>query len=142
MNQSGDFVDARPTAIDLGLPDLRRLPFRGVAGITGQLLKGTRVLVSFVNGDPGRPFIIAAEGPDGGGFLPATISIDAAGDVSLGGGTNRVLRSGENIKISVTGAIVAGGSGTLTNCVGTIEINPIVEVAPGAAGLGYARVKA
>jgi hypothetical protein len=52
-----------------------------------------------------------------------------------------VLRDGEAVRVQVTGAIVAGGSGTI-DALGTITINPLVEVLEGDPGVGFSKVKA
>lgn len=77
---SGKRLNLQPVQVSSGMPSLSRVPFRpGVAGcdVTAQL--GSRVLVGFINEDPGRPYVAAFEDPDGEGFVPTTLDLRAGG---------------------------------------------------------------
>lgn len=87
--QSGDapivsFVDLKPTDSTLGMPTLPRVPFRGAPGIAAQLAPGTRVIVRFVNSDPGRPYVAAIIGQDSDTFVPLRVRLDASELVHVG----------------------------------------------------------
>lgn len=150
QSQSGAYADLTPADRSIALPALPRVRFRGAPGVAGTVAVGCRVLVRFINSDPGRPYIAAVEGADGGGFVPVSLRVDAssivrvgesAEDVELGDGAARVLRDGEAVSITATGAVVSGGSGSIT-VRGTISRDTAVAFVPGAPPTGYSRVKA
>jgi hypothetical protein len=157
--QNGNNVDLRPVSQAEGLADIPGVPFRsGAPGAKGELQAGTRVLVSFVNGDQARPFIAWVEGPDGGGFLPLHAVLDAqqtvkigpsatdnvevgaaANEIRLGGAFAAVLRTGDVLKIT---GIPCNAGGTV-DFTGPVTLNPPVFLAgPGAPPGGHSKVKA
>jgi hypothetical protein len=92
VTQEGDRVNLQPVRVSLGMPSLRRVPMRaGVAGAYAELELGSRVLVTFVNGDPGRPVIVGFEEHGAGGFVPERLE--------LGRGRGRVLREGDQVML-------------------------------------------
>lgn len=56
----------------------------GVPGATAQLLPGTKVIVSFRNGDPMSPQVTGFESHDGVGWLPLELEFDAVKQITLG----------------------------------------------------------
>jgi hypothetical protein len=155
-SQSGAFVTVRPVQKDRGLPETARVRFMGAPGVAGQLEPGTRVALSFVDGDRAQPFIAAVEGADGGGFLPISLRVDASSHVDVGHSAAavnlaeafaRILRDGEAIAVSITGTVVPGGgtSGSVVGT-GTISIDYSKELVPGPPGVnpgsGYSKALA
>ena len=94
VSLSGNRVDLQPVLVSTGMPDLQRVPVRpGLAGSRSDLALGARVLVAFVNADPGRPEVLAFEDADGQGYKPVLTTIDAQTLVKLGAGALPVARS-------------------------------------------------
>lgn len=76
----GKRLNLQPIQASLGMPDLRRVPIRpGVAGCSVKVLEGSRVLVGFVNSDPGRYYVASFEDIMSPGFQPATLDFLAGG---------------------------------------------------------------
>lgn len=92
--QNGAFVDLRPVNASLGMPMLSRVHFRGAPGVAGTLVGGTRVLVRFVDSDPGRPYVAGVIGADDGSFLPTVLRVDAAETVDVGESATTVNLAG------------------------------------------------
>jgi hypothetical protein len=93
--QNDNHVDLRPTSVSEGLSDIPSVPFRaGTPGGKGELQVGSRVLVSFINGDQSRPFLGFVEGPDGGGFIPLNAALDASQKVEIGASAQTVEIAG------------------------------------------------
>lgn len=129
---SGGYLDLTPT--DRSLPRLTNvIAHVGVPGGLVDVENGSRVFVSFVDGDPTRAFVSHYTGPEGSGFLPATAGLDAHGTIELGGATGRMLRSGD--KITIAG--VQPGPG-VTGVIVTLDAS---LVAPGPGPTGFSRVK-
>lgn len=149
--------ELRPTVPASGLPvfggtkpDMGPVSVKpGVPGVTSSLSVGALVLVSFIDCDPARPFIVAVGGPGDAGFLPTGITYDASGPVtighgssavSLGGGFARVLRDGEQVTLtSITSTGAWPGAGAITSAI--ITIGP-AEIIPGAPPTGFSTVTA
>lgn len=56
----------------------------GISGYKAKLRPGSRVMVGFREGDPKKPFIAFYEPPEGGGWRPAELDIDAVEKLTLG----------------------------------------------------------
>jgi hypothetical protein len=96
VTQDGDRVNLQPVRASTGKPDLRRVPVRsGVAGAKSTLTPGCRVLVSFVDSDPGRPVVVGLEDTDGEGFTPLMTEIDASTFIRLGAGAKPAIAAGD-----------------------------------------------
>lgn len=134
---AGGFVDVSPMSKRYGLPAVNSLPlYAGVPGGFGEPKVGSVVLVSFVNGDPARPYVANVEGPWGGSFVPVTCGLDATGDVDLGDASGRVLRSGD--KIAITGVQAGAGVASVT-----VTLDPsVVTFGAGPPGTGRSKVNA
>jgi hypothetical protein len=82
---AGDKLDLQAVRSSSGMPDLRRVPVRATgSGVKPALFPGARVLVSFIDSDPSRPFVLGLEEIGSPGFKPISIDIDAATKVSVG----------------------------------------------------------
>lgn len=96
VTQEGERVNLQPVRVSTGMPDLRRVPVRpGVAGAKSTLTPGCRVLVSFVDSDPGRPCVLGVEDADGEGFKPILTEIDVTTFLKLGAGIKPVIAAGD-----------------------------------------------
>ncbi len=99
----GKRLNLQPVQVSLGMPDLARVPVRpGVAGVDAELVDGARVLVAFVNSDPGRPYVASFEDADGDGFMPTTLTLLE--------GTKGIARDGDEITISISQFTTASAS--------------------------------
>jgi len=128
--QSGNVLDVAPVEASIGLPPMQQVSLRpGIPGASATVKVGSRVLVSFVNGQPSRPFVMAFEDPDGQGFVSPLLSIEADA-VELADAVAAVLRDGE--LVNITG--VQPGTG-ITGA--TISVNPATF-----PGFGKSAVKA
>jgi hypothetical protein len=88
------------------LPDIGEADAWTIAGHTAELTPGTRVLVSFADGNPSTPVIVAVDPST----LPVSSSFDA-GEVNLGDAYSRVLRTGDTVIL--TGALTMPGPNTV-----------------------------
>jgi hypothetical protein len=69
------------------LPDINLADAWTIAGHTAELVPGTRVLVSFADGNPAKPVIVAVDPST----LPTKSYLNADDSVELGGGTTDVV---------------------------------------------------
>jgi hypothetical protein len=110
--EASDRINLQAVRVSLGMPDLRRVHVRaGIAGARADLALGSRVLVTFVDGAPGRPVIVGFEEPGGGGFLPNRLD--------LGKGLGRVLREGDTLTLQ---GVQANPSGQAPGVVAQVTI--------------------
>lgn len=93
----GERLDLQPVRKSSGMPDLQRVTVRpGVAGAKTKLVPGARVVVSFIDADPARPFVCGFEDADGGAFAPDELELRASDELRLGGtGGDAVVRNTE-----------------------------------------------
>lgn len=94
-----------------GMPDQLMVPaWPGVAGAHAEAAPGARVLVQFVDGDPGRPYVCAWSTRDDPAWRPATLTLDAADAVKVGPSATAVeLGHGSLVVGDATGAVVRFG---------------------------------
>lgn len=101
VSQSGNRLDLQPVQVSTGVPSLSRVIVRpGVPGVSAQYTLGARVLVTWVNADPGRPVVVAHEDADGAAFVPISLAL-------VGGGP-AVARVGDHVQITFTSAYASG----------------------------------
>ncbi len=83
------------------LPDVRTCDTWTIAGHTAELQPGTRVVVTFVDGDPTQPLIVGIDPST----LPQSMALDVAplGEIELADALGPVVRYGDTV------AIVGGG---------------------------------
>jgi hypothetical protein len=106
VTQVANRLNLQPVRVSNGMPDLSYVYVRpGVSGCKAQVALGERVLVGFVDADPGRPVVLAHEDADGPGFVPTSLS--------LAGGGPAVGRVGDSV--SVTFDATAAGHLTCVN---------------------------
>jgi hypothetical protein len=83
VTQTANRLNLQPVQVSTGMPVLQIVPMRpGVPGSNMKPALGSRVLVGFVNADPGRPYVHSFEDPDGGGFTPLSISLAASTQIT------------------------------------------------------------
>lgn len=119
-------LSLQPVRVSTGMPFLSRVPmWPGVSGCYATVALGSRVLVGFIDSDPGRPYVAAFEDVDGEGFTPTLIK--------LGGGSDFValaaLVSSElsELKSAISGAATVpndGGSAFKTAVVAALAAWP------------------
>ena len=84
----GDRVELQAVSKTDGMPDLNPASvWAGISGYKAQLRPSSSVLVGFIGGDPGRPFLAAYEPPENDGWRPVTLDLDALTLVTIGGDT-------------------------------------------------------
>lgn len=101
--QSGDLVDLQPAHLATGMPELEGVPVRWASGYKVEHLLGSLVLVSFIDGDPSRPCVIAGDSPDAPGWMPLTIDIGGPGGLGI-------VRQTDAVQAGPFGGIAVGGS--------------------------------
>lgn len=78
VSQSGERLDLQAVRVSTGMPDQRAVRVRpGVPGVKADHAIGSRVLVAFVDGDPGQPVVVGFEDADSEGFEPGELFVDA-----------------------------------------------------------------
>ncbi len=100
-----------------GVPDLMEVPLKpGMPGANSDLTDGSRVLVQFVNANPGRPVITQFEDPDADGWSPTSVELTGT-SVTIGNGAlSTALGSAPRLGVArLTDAVTVGGfGGTIT----------------------------
>lgn len=108
--QSGERLDLQIERTSSGMPDLQRVRVRpGIAGARADHTVGSMVLVTFIDGDPGRPVVVAGDDAESPGFVPS--------ELDLCEGDGRVLREGDTLSITN----VTPGPGT-TGAIATVTL--------------------
>jgi hypothetical protein len=80
VQRVGERLELQIARASSGMPDQRNVRMRtGVAGCSAYPKLGSLVLVSFVNGDPGRPVVTAFDDPESPGFVADDIFLQAGG---------------------------------------------------------------
>jgi len=124
VTQSGERLNLQPVLVSTGMPSLERVPVRpGVSGCRSDVMLGSRVLVGFINADPGRPYVAAFESADGEGFTPILTEIDAQTLLKLAGGADFVALS---TQVSAQLALIATALST--------HVHSGVTTGPGVSG--------
>jgi hypothetical protein len=83
VTQDGDRLNLQPVRVSTGMPDLRNvLVYPGVPGCRADVQLGSRALVTFVDGDPGRAVVVGFEEWSGEGFKPTTLEFEAGGQAA------------------------------------------------------------
>lgn len=96
IGMSGERVELQAVHPEDGAPDL--LPasvWAGISGYRATLLPSSLVLVGFRSGDPRRPYVAFYEPPEGGGWRPIELELDAVTKVSIGGQALSVVLGAE-----------------------------------------------
>jgi len=94
----GERANLQAVLSSIGLPDLERVVTRpGVPGVRAEPALGSRVLVCFVNADPGRPAIVAFEEAEADGFAPTVLELSQEDDNAPTSPIGRVVRYGDSV---------------------------------------------
>lgn len=100
------------------LPSMVKIPMMpGVPGVDATLAPGTRVLVSFTDGNPSRPQVTSFQGASESGYKPLSLLLDALAGVDVGEpGAQPVALAGPVAEWAalVEGAINSLAPGTFT----------------------------
>lgn len=100
----GERLNLQPVRVAAGMPDLRRVrAWPGASGVRATPALGSRVLVTWVDGDPARPVVVAYEDAEGEGFAPDRLDLVGEDDaaVTVGEAAGRVVRYGDSIVFPV-----------------------------------------
>lgn len=85
VTQEGERLNLQPIRASSGMPSLQRVYVRpGVSGARADVALGSRVLVTFLDGERARPVVVGFEDADGEGFMPNVLEIDAHQALELG----------------------------------------------------------
>lgn len=145
----GDRAELQIVKPRVGLPDVLPISIMpGLAGASAELTGGAVVLVQFIEGDPSLPVVTHASKKGDTGAIPQSLIIDSFGRLDIGESADVVnagnadavvLRNGEAIKITASGPVTAGPSGSV-EIIGTIELAPgIVNAGPPPTGRSKVR---
>lgn len=132
VTQSGNRLNLQPIRVSTGMPNLQRVYVRpGVPGVTAQYALGSRVIVTFIDADPGRPAVVGFEDTDGAGFLPTMLQLAGAGGMP-------VARLGDQVTSFLPPTLAIVGSVTISGSpspfTGTIAVaNPITGTVTGGS---------
>ncbi len=125
VTQDGERLNLQAVRVSTGMPDLRRVPVRpGVSGCKAMVTLGSRVLVGFIDEDPGRPFVAAFEDAEGEGFVPLTLDFLAGGMV---GGEHLMTTEATTLLLynTLVALMAAAGGGPLLAAV----LQPLIGAA-------------
>ncbi len=133
----------------VGLPDALMVPvWAGAAGAHAELAPGAHVLVQFIDGDQGQPYVCAFSTRDDPGWRPVNATLDASATVKIGPGAASVELAHGSDTIMTPGA-EAGRYLRLGDVImfpvgpaGTPTALPILGSAPGAVGVPVAPFQA
>jgi hypothetical protein len=120
-------LNVQPTRVSSGMPSLNGIKVRpGVGGVKAMYSLGSRVLVSFVNADPGQPVVTSFEDEESGSFVPTMTNI--------AGGGNPVARTGDQVMVFLPPTLPIVGTVSGNPLAGTITIaNPVTGLITGGS---------
>lgn len=113
VTQESERLNLQPIRVSTGMPTLQRVFVRpGVSGARADVALGSRVIVSFLDGEPARPIVVGFEDADGEGFLPTILELNASTQVGLGPGPARlaVARQTDPVIAGPFGGTITAGS--------------------------------
>lgn len=91
VSQEGDRLNLQIARSGTGLPDLARVPVRGLSGVKQMHALGSLVLVGFADSDPSRPAVVAQEAAGVPGWMPLALEIGAAPTLGVARQTDPVI---------------------------------------------------
>ena len=92
VQQTGNRLYLQPARAASGLADLSLVPMRpGIPGAKATVALGSIVLVSFIEGDPSRPFAWSFDDPDAPGWMPTTLELGGPGALGVARMTDAVV---------------------------------------------------
>lgn len=122
-----------------GMPDVLMVPaWPGLAGAHAEATPGALVLVQFIDGDPGRPYVCAWSPRDDPAWRPTALTLDATGTVKVGPSATAVELAGGDV------TDISGGLGRVVRYGDPILFGPPGQgtVAAGAVITHFSKVKA
>lgn len=136
VSQEGERLNLHPVRTSSGMPSLRRVRVRpGIPGASAQVTLGALVLVTFIDGSPTRPAVVALEDADGAAFQPIELNLDATTAINLAGDTRGVARVGDPVQLLFPPAMPVTGTVGGSPFVGTITVaQPGVGVIQAGSG--------
>ncbi len=136
VSQEGERVNLQPVRASAGMPSLRRVRVRpGIPGASAKITLGTLVLVTFIDGSPTRPAVVAFEDADAATFEPIEMNLDATTAINLAGGSRGVARVGDPVQLLFPAAMPVTGTVGGAPFVGTITVaQPGVGVIQAGSG--------
>jgi hypothetical protein len=124
VSSDGTTADVVPTDTTIGLPGIVRVALR-LPFLTGTIGVGQKVLVFFINGDPGRPAILASDPVPVKSALDATSSVTigaSAGLVQLGSGSRVPICYGDVVQPPTDVPWTSNGNPVVTGGIGHVTI--------------------
>ncbi len=141
VQQRGERLDLQPVRASSGLADVCLAPVRLPPGLRALWALGSRCLVTFVDGDPAQPVVIAGDDPSSPGWLPRELVLDAGATVGIGASASLVeLGSGTETPppANPVGRVIRYGD--------TIALPPPISadyvLVPGNVPMGVSKVRA
>lgn len=134
--QSGERLDLQATRVSSGMPDLRAVRIRqGSGGVRVHPALGSLCLVSFVNGDPGRPVVTSFDDQDGAGAVALELALQAGTTGTTAGATEHATSAEALVAVAqellaTIGPLIGGGFGA---AVTTLSAAPAFDVFVAAA---------
>jgi hypothetical protein len=125
-------AELQPVRAAAGLPDLRGIEvWPGIASAHAELTPGSHVLVSFIEGDRGQPFVSHVAPHGSSGWVPAS--------VTLGGESGPpAARQGDAVEVLLPPAVFSGSIGGVT-ATGVLSFPAMKAI--GTITAGSAKVK-
>jgi hypothetical protein len=110
LGQSGERLTLQPVRTRSSLPDLQRVPVRLPPGVRADWAPGSLCVVTFLDGDPARPVVIAGDAPDSPAWMPVALEFGAPGALGVA---------------RISDAVVAGPfAGTITT--GSLRVKAVL----------------
>lgn len=98
VEMDGDRVKLQAVSKAAGLPDTMPVDMHpGVAGVHAELALGAEVLVEFIEGKPTAPIITHFAGRGGSGFVPVTLTFDAATEMKWGANASQFVALAQDV---------------------------------------------
>jgi hypothetical protein len=108
VSQTAERLNVQPARVSTGMADLLRVPVRLAPGVKATWTPGSLCVVAFLDADPSRPVVIAADAADGPGWMPLALTL---GDgVTLG-----VARLTDTVQAGPFAGVITGASARVTS---------------------------
>lgn len=128
--------NVQPVLQSSSMPELARVPFRGVSGVRFKPQPGASVLLTFVDGNPSRPVIIAGDDNATDGWAAesdSTVDISAGGTLDAAAKATPTDDNFAQLDAAIQAALAAitpagGGSAVVSAYEGAMSV-PLASVA-------------
>ena len=121
---------------DAGFPDTLPLATWGPSGISTKYKQGTNVLVAFVDGDPGQPFVLGSKP----GTLPLESTVDATTAVHIGPSAANVDVAGGGTPVALSSPYLDSLIDAMVTAVAAATPGPVAAAALAAAVKAWSSV--